>query len=377
MAKAYAPKPAEVHAANIGTLKESIKSGNLSGVYVFYGDEEYTKNFYYDKLADACGNRGLNVKTFAGAEFKLEHFINACDTAPADTSDMFSMMEEDEEPKTTYRLVRLINPKLSVLSKKDESYFLSKLEDPDEGTIILFWFYADAEAELTKGIYKQITEAALTVNFKHETKGSPSLVAWILKHFNHEHIEIERNIAMYMSNYVGCDMTELKNEIDNCINYLKFTGRTKITAEDIEFICKKSSEAQIFDISTYTLNGNYAEAMSALKILVDTARKKDDEIAAVFGLIFKSVYDLCNVEINSRAGEGSALIAKKTGLHEFVVKKNLAVLSTRARSFAGKTSYTAYASEVCLHYDALIKSSRTPRYELLKELIFKLACGSN
>ena len=80
MAKTYNPKPADVHAANVSQLKERIKNGNLSGTYIFYGEEEYTKNFYYDKLASACGNRDLNVKTISGSDFKLADFFTACDT---------------------------------------------------------------------------------------------------------------------------------------------------------------------------------------------------------------------------------------------------------------------------------------------------------
>ncbi len=375
MAKnAYNPKPADVHAANVGLLKERIKNGNLSGAYVFYGEEEYTKNHYCEQLMKFCGNRSLNVKTLYGDEFSFEAFINACDTAPAQTMDMFSAMEENDE--TSYRLIRLISPVLDVLTKKEEQQFMARIEDPDEGVIIVFVLYAGDEKNLSQKIYKQITESALTVNFKHEASGSASLGAWILKHFNRAHIELDRSVAMYMSNYVGCDMTTLKNEIDKCISYLANEKRNVLTREDIDFICKKSEEALVFDISSYTLKGDYASAMETLRIYIATAKSKDAAIISVFGLLSKAVYDLCTVEKLLKAGEGTAIISKKTGIHEFVVKKNAAVINERARSFTGKSTYSEYASQMCLEYDTLLKSSRTNKYELLKEFVFKLALGN-
>lgn len=376
MAREFVPKPSEIHASNIGILKDRIKSGKLSGVYMFYGDEEYTKNFYYDKLAQACENRALNAKTIDGEDFELSDFLTACHTQPASFGlDMFCV-DEPEEKGQGYRLVRVMLPAhkdFDGIAKKDEKHFLSRIEDPDDGVIIIFWLRTGMSDEVSKGIYKKISEAALTVNFKREAKGSAVLVAWILKHFNHAHIEADRNVAMYMSNYVGSDMTTLKNEIDNCISYLRYENRDKVTIEDINFICKKNEEAQIFDISSKTLEGDYAGAMIALENLMVYSKNKEETSMAVFALMSKAVSDLCRVQSLSKTGEGCALIAKKTGLFEFVVKKNLAIINSRARTYSGKATYPEYASEVCLEYDILSKSSRTNRKELVKELIYKLS----
>ena len=376
MAKSsYTPKPADVHAANLGILKQRIKEKNLSGAYVFYGEEEYTKNFYYSELVKACGNKALNVKTLYAEDFTIQAFINACDTAPVQMMDMFSMDDDNTEEESSLRLVRIVSPKLDNLTQKDEMQLLSRIEDPDEGVIIVFMLYPEEQKNLTKKIYKQITDAALTVNFKHEESGSSSLAAWILRHFNRAKIELDRSVAMYMSNYVGCDMTTLKNEIDSCINYLRFKERNVLTREDIDFVCTKSAEAQVFDISSFTLKGDYASAMSTLKNYIASAKSKDDAIAGVFGLISKAVYEMCLTESSLKEGENAFSISKKTGIMGFVVKRYMTIINERLRTFDGRESYCEYASEICLEYDTLFKSSRTNKYELLREMIFKLACA--
>ena len=372
----WTPKPAEVHAGNVSELKKRIKEGNVSGTYVFYGDEEYTKNYFYDELTGFCGNKALNVKTIAGADFTLQDFVNSCDTAAAESMDMFSLDEFAEE-KTSCRLVRLIDPKLDTLGKKEVSEFLSRIEDPDEGVIIVLWLYAGEQDKINKGIYKKIAEASLVLNFRHEQIGSPSLAAWIIKHFKRGNIDIERNVAMFMCTYVGNDMTTLKNEIDNCINYLHYENRTEVTTADIEFICKKSESAQIFEISDNALRGDYSSSMTALSTFAKTCKSPDKAATSVLATVMKAVYDLCTVERFLKTGEGTAIISKKTGLHEFVVKKYANLINLRRKSFDIKGTYAEYASELCLEYDTKNKSSVTDKYELIRELIFKLCYPDN
>lgn len=368
----YAPKASEVHAGNVSELKKRIKEGNVSGSYVFYGDEEYTKNHFYDQLTKFCGNKSLNVQTISGADFKLDDFLNCCDTVAAQSVDMFSL-DDDEDEKNSFRLVRLISPKLDVLSQKELSEFLTRIEDPDEGVIIVLWLYAGEHEKIEKGIYKKIADASLVLNFRREAVGSPSLAAWIIKHFRSAGMDIERNVAMFMCTYVGNDMTTLKNEIDNCVNYLKYENRTEIQIPDIEFICKKSENAQIFDISDNALKGDYAAAMTAFGVYTKHSKSPEQAAMGILAPITKAVYDMCNVEDRLKMGESSLIISKKTGLHEFVVKKYTNLLSIRKKTYNGKDTFAAYAAALCLEYDTKSKGgAQISKYELIRELIFKL-----
>lgn len=363
----YKPKKEDVYAANLSVLKDRMKKKNLTGSYVFYGEEEYLKNYYYDELVGACGDK-LNVKAFYGADFTLDDFFAACDTTPVAMS-MSMFEEETPSEKEDYRLVKLVFPKLDVLSKGEEKQFLSKLSELPEGVIVVFFLYNDEEEKISKGIYKSICDASLTVNFRHEPVGSPLLASWAQRHFLKAGVNAERAVLAYFLNYVGNDMLTLKNEIDNCALYLMAEKRDGLTAEDIEKVCKKSVSAQIFDISSNALKGRYKEAMAAFTFFKNA---KEDEIL-LLATISKAVYDLCAVDKLSKKGESLAEIQKKTGLRDFVVRNYASLIKSRDREFKGGISYASYASEVCLKYDVMLKSSRTDGYELLEELIFKLA----
>jgi DNA polymerase III delta subunit len=167
-------------------------------------------------------------------------------------------------------------------------------------------------------------------------------------------------------------MTDLKNEIDKLIDYLHFESRDTLENADIDFICIKSMEAQIFDISNGALCGDFVKAAKALNILRATHDKKVNPVA-IAATISSAINDLCRVDNCINQGMPIATIAKELSILDFVVKKHAAILSSRNKDFNGKDSFCTTISKISLEYGKKLKSSRTDGYELLLELIFKLS----
>ncbi len=373
MAKpSFKEKPSEIHARNILTLKERIKSKEISGVYLFYGDEEYTKNHYCKQITANAGEM-LNVTSIYGNEFEFSQFLSVCETNAIESFDMFSALDDseknDENQSSSFRVIKLYNPDLSSLSKKDIDYFSDFLSQPPENTVIIFYLYAGEDEVLSKSIYKKITELALTVNFKRESVSSSTLITWILRHFSKEKLNCDRYVAVHICQTVGNSMTDLKNEINKLIQYIQYENRDTITVEDVNFICIKSVDAQIFDISNGAMTGNFTKAAKALEVLRD---KKESPIL-ILGTIAKSLRDLCTTESHIKNGISIPSIAKLTGIHEFVVRNSAEILNSRKHDFHGNNSFTLCVSKLICEYDKKLKSSRTDGYELLMELIFKIS----
>ena len=375
MAKAYREKPQDIHANNIKTLKERISGKQTEGCYIFYGDEEYTKNHYTRLLLEQAGS-SLNVNSFYEDDFTVEDFIAACETSAVESFDMFSLdTDENDDEDGSMRVIKLYNPALSSLSKKDTDYLLDFLTNLPENTIVIFWFYMGNEDVIFKNsFYKKLCETALVVNFKREEIGSSNLISWILRHFSKAKLNVDRYVAVHLCQTVGNSMTDLKNEIDKLIDFLRFEGRDTLSKEDVDFICIKSTSAQIFDISSGALSGNFVKSARALGVL----RDKHESPLLILGTISKAVNDLCVTDFCINKGMSIAAISKETGIAEFIVKNNSALLTTRNRDFKSGESFSGICSRLCLEYDKKIKSSRTDGYELLLELIFKLSfAGKN
>lgn len=365
----YKEKPQEIHAKNIQLLKDRIKSSETRGCYVFYGDEEYTKNHYSNLLLKQAGG-SLNVTSFYGAEFNLTDFISACETSAVESFDLFSIDEDtSDDDDSSFRVIKLYSPDLSTLSKKDTDYFIEFLSDLPDKTIVIFWFYAGDDDAAIKGIYKKLEETALFVNFKREPVGSSTLITWILRHFAKEKLNVDRYVAVHLCQTVGNSMTDLKNEIDKLIDYLRFENRDTLETKDIDFICIKSTPAQVFDISSGALSGNFVKAVRALNVL----RDKREKPILIFGAISKAVNDLCIIDGYIKKGVTTPAISKAMGISEYFVKNTAATLLNRNKDFKDHASFPLVCSKLCLEYDTKLKSSRTDGYELLTELIFKLS----
>ncbi len=362
----YKEKPSEIHAHNLTELKERIKSKNIGGSYIFYGDEDYTKNHYFNEMCPESAEKSLNVTNIYEEDFSLNSFMDACSTGALESVDMFSL--EDEPKETSIRVLRLIKPNLSVLSKKDEEYFLSALDSLGE-TVVVFWFNPSDTPSLSSGIYKKIAEKSLVVNFKREQPGSGVLVAWILRHFSRAKINADRANAVYMCNVVGNDMTLLKNEIDKCIDYLRYENRDTLANEDIDFLCIKSTEAQVFDVSNAALRGEFVKALHILNIL----KSKNQEPIMLLSVITSRINELCMIELCTGGGINFADIAKRLSVHEYAVKTGLEIIRARSEHRVGKTTFLVYAAKLCSEYDVKLKTTRSDGYGLLQEMIFKLA----
>ena len=374
MAKApYREKPADIHAGNVALLKDRIKNKNLAGTYVFYGDEEYTKNHYYSLMCGEAGNRMLNVKTVYEGEFELSDFMESYDTDAAETADMFSMEEntqDGEEQNGGFRVIRLVKPDLSSLSKADADFLADALSDSENKNAVVFWFYSGDDPDLSKGVYKRICENALVVNFKREPVGSAVLITWILRHFSRAKLNVERSVAVYLCSTVGNDMTMLKNEIDKCIDWLYYNKRDNLTNADIDFICIKSAEAQIFDVSNFAFRGNFIKAASALSVL----RSKNHDPFSVFATLSNKASELEMIELCGKNAVNPAEMSKKTGIHEYAVKMDMEIL--RLREFSGTNVSDSFAKrcvKLCSEYEDKLKTSGADGYTVLTELVCRIA----
>ena len=65
------------------TLNEHIKKGEYQKVYLIYGEEEYLKNQYRDRMKAAIiGDDTINYSYFEGDSTKAEDVISVCETMP-------------------------------------------------------------------------------------------------------------------------------------------------------------------------------------------------------------------------------------------------------------------------------------------------------
>lgn len=323
-------------------LKENIKSHNFMKCYLFYGNEEYLKNYYEKKLKNSIlnSNQAMNFDIFESKDINIDSIISSADTLP--------FMADK-------RLVLVKNSELFQNIKKDEAEKMRQyLNDIPESTCIVF---IENEVDKRNKLYKVIQSIGHIVEFTAPKENE--LVTWLQREFKNSNKSIETKVAIYMLRAVGTNMELLINETQKLIAY-KYNDNI-ITKEDIDLICVKSLEAKIFDMLDAMGNKNATKALeiynnmiilkeAPIKILIMTIRQ--------FRLLIQTKFLLSK-------GYSANNIADRLNLRLFVVSS----LMNQCKNFSYQSLIEAF--EECLDTDVSIKTGEVDAETGVELLIIK------
>ncbi|MEG1743925.1 MAG: hypothetical protein RR246_07135, partial [Clostridia bacterium] len=168
---------------SIDILKSKIKQKKYDGVYIFYGDEEYTKNFYIKKFKDAAARNlpEYNLVVIDGEKTTVSDISDAMN-APPYMSD--------------FKAVIVNNLPLDQKNKDNLDDIANIACQLNEGTALIFNFrpftidIKGLSAKNSKLLYaqffKSVSEIGLCVCFSPES--GEKLNSWVAKHFESEKI---------------------------------------------------------------------------------------------------------------------------------------------------------------------------------------------
>lgn len=354
-------------------LKERIKSGDTAGIYTFSGEEVFLIDYYADRLCKAAGSI-IDIDYFRGKMSFAEFTDSYCTVAvheAMDAENTMSMFSESpsQKSKSRMKIIKLDNPVFSDWDEDDADQFLQLTKNLGAGKILIVFLSEKSESgsEAHNRVMKLIKKNALNLTFNHLEPTDPTLLKWLGKFFAKENILADTDVLRYMTAEVGSDMCTLKNEAEKLCIYLTSHGKTVLKNTDVDFICIKNQSITDFAFQNALMDGSFPIAARELKIY----EAKKEVPLIIFGMISASINNFCRISHCKRKGLLGEEIAKKTGIHPFVVKKYLAALSKR---FPGKkeSSFCKYASKRVLECDKLLKGSSLDPYQILWFLVFDL-----
>lgn len=185
----------------------------------------------------------------------------------------------------------------------------------EKENVIIFW--EENEPKKTNVLFKYLQRGAEVEQF--EKLGEIKLNSWInsrLKEINPE-IVISKTAAEKLIAYASGEMEQIGNEILKLVNY---KNRGEISEEDIDKLVPAALISNIFETIEAASGGNKKRALALLHKQI-----KDKE--GSFYILSMYVYQFRNLmRIGECFFQGAANkfdVAKKTGLHPFVVQKAL------------------------------------------------------
>ncbi len=321
-------------------LSEDIKSGQFKNVYLLYGEENYLKRLYKNKLKDAMVNDGdtMNYAYFEGKDINPKEIIDLAETMPFFADRRVIIMENSGFFK----------------NKCDE--LADYIDDMAESTCLVF---VEDEADKRGRLFKKVKDKGRAVELNAQSE--ENLTKWILGNLNKEKKRITQNAMQLFLSKTGADMENIQKELEKLICYVG--EKESITDKDVEEICTTVVTNNIFEMISAVAERRQKRA---LDLYYDLLALKEPPMRILF-LLTRQFNLLMQVKDLQRLGFSNGDMAKKVGLSPYIVGKYL----TQAKAF--KMSWLRNAIEECANAEEEVKTGKMGDNMSVELLIVKFS----
>ena len=325
-------------------IETQIKSGNFKPVYLLYGEERYLVKHYEKYISSASiadGEGDMNLDALEGKDFSTSKAVDVATTAP-----FFAER----------RVLILRDTGLFESGKKNESEAMAEfLKEMPESAIIIF---VESKVDKRSSLYKNVSKLGAAYEFALLKEND--LGEWAKRHFKSYDVSIDMGNIYHLIRRVGCDMSSLASEIQKLAMY-KGAGNT-ITPSDIDNVCKKSLELNIFELVDAAATKN---AGLALDIFNNLLLMKESPIM-VITMIARQFRLILQCKTLREKGLTPPDISQETRLRSFMIADCL-----RQGEYFSREKLEA-AIKGCLEADLNIKTGKMADTLAVEMLILKV-----
>ncbi len=290
-------------------LKNKIKANNISGAYVFAGEEDYLKKYYLSEIANICcpdeAFALFNRVVFDGEDIDLAEIAEAIKAPP--------MMSDA-------KLIEWKYPNLDKMKESDKKILISIAESLVNYPYITFVLFSDIDG-FDPGTAKRPSKNAKlfskdfnVINFEKSTDAQ--LIGWLKRHFDADGISCETDTLSALIFRAGHSMSVLHGEVQKLSAYAKANTLTSITKKEVDFVASPTLECDAFALSGAITDKNREKAFTAL---ADMAMRRIDA-SAVLATLARSFGELVTVALLLEEGKDSKDIESTLGWNQYKIK---------------------------------------------------------
>ena len=329
-------------------LKNAIKSGNIGGAYLFFGEERYLVNYYFKELRQA-----------AVADDTLSVFNNP--KFHGEDVDFAAVLEELRSPPmmSDYKLVECHGVNFVKMKDADLDLLDEVLSSVKEHPWAVLAFVTDGE--MVPSLVKGKRQTAFMQRFgdrmnilKFDKSTENQLYSWLKKHFEANGLTVTLDTVRTLVFRSGKSMTALASEVEKLSALAHARGKSEVSPDDVMEVASATIESDTFALSNALLDRNKEGAYEAI---FDLKSRRVDPVM-VFGMISRTYTEALTVASLIEDGVTPGEIVKMLSMNEFRVRlyvaaagrygaKRLAQITselTRADAgakFGGISGYTA------------------------------------
>lgn len=276
------------------TIQEDIKNGTFRTIYLLFGEEEYLKRQYRDKLVRALvpGGDAMNCARFQGKEAQIPALIDLAETLPF------------------FADYRVIVAEETGFFKNASGQLADYVPDIPSTTVFIF---VEKEVDKRGKLYKAVKDHGRAVEF-----GLPDermLTRWALGILKRENKKISEPVMRLFLDKAGFSMENMEQELEKLICHVG--EREIVTREDVEAICTEQTENRVFEMIHRMAEKRQKEALG---LYYDLLALKEPPLRILY-LIGRQFNTLLQVKSLAAQGMDNNAIASRAGLRSFTIRR--------------------------------------------------------
>lgn len=333
--------------AGLTQLKKDLSGGTIGNCYIFYGEEDYLRDYYLETIRKKLipqGMESFNFHTFQGKELDPHDLADAVDAFPMMCERTLILVYDYDLYKSESRR-NALEPMFADL--------------PDYVCLIFVYDLMEYKSGGNTRLGKLVKKTATVVNFQPQSQSD--LNAWVRRRFKSYGKDIDNSMAEYLTFLCGGLMTGLQSEIDKVANY---TSGSAITRSDIDAVADPVLDARVFQMTDAISARDFKRAAEILSDLY-LMNTEPIMILAVLGRQLRQIWS-ARLVLENRLGQSDL-----AALWEMKSSWQARKLMDAARCF--DLRWCRQAVTLCAETDLMMKSSGLDSEELLTELLLKLA----
>ena len=274
-------------------LKEQLKEKKLKRLYVFYGEEEYLKEFYIKKIEELVPDCGLE-------EFNRIKLDGNCDYSTYDMafegmpmmSDRRILLIRDSNIFTTRRGGGVVPP-----DENQKKFWESKFSRLSDDTVVIF---CEKNVDARSALFKLAAKTGFAV--KCEFLPEAELVSMAIRIATKAGKKLDNSVAQYLVSVIDSGITSLEHELNKLINFCDDI----IYKSDVDRVVSKSMAVQIFDITDGITENNPEKIFR----VINNLKTQKESAFGILYLIYANVEKMLRLKLAgiTSANEAASLL---------------------------------------------------------------------
>ena len=303
-------------------ISDDIKKGEFKSVYLLYGEEEYLKKQYRDRLKNAiAGDDTMNYSYYDSDNASVKDIIDVCETLPFFAQKRLVIMENTGFLKSS-------NDELADYIKHIPDYLVVVMVEKD--------------VDKRNKVYKAVDSVGYICEMKPQT--TATLEKWIAGLLAKDNLKISREACDLILDKTGAGMDYIRQETEKLVSYCQ--GRDVVTVEDVEKVCATQTTSHIFDMISAIAN---KKQQQALDLYYDLLELKEPPMRILFMISRQFNLMLQAKDLSSR-GMNREQVAHTMGVQSFIAGKCI----NQCRNFSMAELKSGLAESI--NTESLIKS---------------------